>query len=160
MLHVRRRLVVAVASLALVGVWLLAGPRPGVAAGVSPVALLGRPCDVSTCTTVPQPHGRGILAFCHDFSATIIDGVVQAVSLYAPGASTVVGPYADPLPLGLAWRQPLAGVAEALGTPARISAMYRTPTLVYMFRGQAFGSVELQFDEADALVRVNASLTR
>jgi hypothetical protein len=160
MLHVRRRLVVAVASLALVGVWLLAGPRAGVAAGVSPVALLGQPCDVSTCTTVPQPHGHGILAFCRDFSATIIDGTVQAVSLYAPGASSVVAGYVDPLPLGLRWQQPLVDVAEALGKPARISAMYRTPTLVYMFGDQVFGSVELQFDEADALVRVNASITR
>jgi hypothetical protein len=109
---------------------------------------------------VPQPHGHGILAFCRDFSATIIDGTVQAISLYAQGASEVVAGYLDPLPLGLSWHQPLFDVAEALGRPARITAMYRTPTLVYMFRDQAFGSVELQFDEADVLVRVNASIAR
>ena len=37
--------------------------------------------------------------------------------------------------------------------------MYGTPTLVYMYTGQKYGSLELQFDEQDELFRINACLT-
>ena len=33
------------------------------------------------------------------------------------------------------------------------------PTLVYMFDGERYGSLELQFDSHDRLVRINACLT-
>ena len=37
--------------------------------------------------------------------------------------------------------------------------MYGTPTLVYMYDDEKYGSLELQFDDQDELFRINACQT-
>ena len=52
----------------------------------------------------------------------------------------------------------LENVLAALGTPIRITDAYGTPTLVYAYEDQAYGSLELRFSAGDRLMRINACL--
>ena len=64
------------------------------------------------------------------------------------------------LPQGLQWGDEVNAVWARLGQPGRVTGIYGTPTLVYMFEGERYGSLELRFDAGDHLMRVNASLVR
>jgi hypothetical protein len=163
----RRRLAVAVAILDLVIiVGLGAHLAGGVATGTSlaafaesdPVRLLGTPLGETSCPSVPLSVGDGNTVICPDWTAiTSPAGVVVVVSIYGPGSS-VVDTFEGALPLGLRWGDGMASAWVALGRPDRITSVYGTPTLVYMFDTHPYGSLELRFDSTDHLVRVNASL--
>jgi len=64
------------------------------------------------------------------------------------------------LPLGLHWGDEVSAVWTKLGQPNRVTDIYGTPTLVYMFETVPYGSLELRFNASDRLMRVNASLVR
>jgi hypothetical protein len=81
------------------------------------------------------------------------------VSLYGPG-NAVIDAFRGPLPEGLTWGQAISDVMAELGTPMRITDAYGTPTLVYAYEGEAYGSLELRFSAGDRLMRINACLLR
>jgi hypothetical protein len=161
------RLAVVVAVLDLVIVVVVAAHLTGgTATGTSlaafadsdPVRLLGTTLHQPSCPAVPLAVGNGSTVVCPDWSAvTSPRGVVEVISIYGPGNS-VVAAYKGALPLGLAWGDSVTAAWAALGRPSRITGVYGTPTLVYMFDTQPYGSLELRFDATDHLVRVNASL--
>ena len=72
----------------------------------------------------------------------------------------VLEEYTGALPRSLTWGDSPKAVIKAIGRPSRISDLYGPPTFVYMFTGERYGSLELQFDARDHLVRINAGLTR
>jgi hypothetical protein len=161
------RLAIAVAVLDLVivagiGFHLAGGTAVGSAlsanGGVNPVALLGRDLGKTTCTKAPLAVGKGTTVLCADWSGiTTPEGKVEVVSLYGPG-NPVLDEYRGELPEGLHWGDGLTQVMAALGTPSRITNVYGTPTLVYAYTGQRYGSLELRFSAGDRLMRVNACL--
>jgi hypothetical protein len=160
-----RAAVVALLDLAIVTM-LVAHVAGGSASGASPTAfadsdpvrLLGLRLDNASCPTAPLPMGEGTMVVCAHFTAVLsVSGVVEVVSMYGPGNS-VVDPYAGALPQGLSWGESIGAAWNALGRPNRITSAYGTPTLVYFFDGKPYGSLELRFDGAERLMRVNASL--
>ncbi len=125
----------------------------------NPIELLGSALDRSGCQTVPLAIGAGYGVFCETWSATTtVDYRAQVVSLYAAG-NGVVDEYAGPLPRSLRWHEGLQHVLDRLGKPRRVTAMFGTPTLVYMYNHSPYGSLELQFNADQELVRINACLT-
>ncbi len=164
-----RRLAIVVVVIDLlivagVGVHLAGGTAVGTAltanGGVDPIALLGTVLGDTTCPTAPLAVGDGATAICSDFSAiTSGDGTVEVVSLYGPG-NAVIDQYRGELPMAMRWGDSLTEVAAALGRPARITDVYGTPTLVYVYEDRAYGSLELRFNSGDRLMRVNACLLR
>ncbi len=161
----RRTLAVAALGLALVmgfGVHLTGGFAAG--AGMSsiadsdPMRLLGVKLGETSCPTAPLAVGKGTTVICPSWTAVLSPtGIVAVVSVYGPGNAVVDG-YEGSLPLGLQWGDDVTAVWDALGRPNRITSAYGTPTLIYMFSGREFGSLELRFDGAYHLMRVNASL--
>jgi hypothetical protein len=145
---------------------LLVGSGPALGAGrrpapdvASPIPLLGHVLDHPRCARVPLEVGKGEQVFCRTFSAiTGRDGRVLVVSLYGPG-HPVVDRYEGVLPEDLAWGERLADVLHRLGRPRLITAAFGTPTLVYMYDGRPYGSLELRFDASDRLDGINACLT-
>jgi hypothetical protein len=126
---------------------------------VDPVAYLGSTFDHTGCQSAALSIGKGEFVVCEDWSAiTNGDSTAKVVSLYAAG-NPVIDEYTGSLPQSLHWRETITDVAEQLGQPRRITDMYGTPTLVYMYNDQKYGSLELRFDEQDELVRINACLT-
>lgn len=124
----------------------------------NPVLFLGSTFDRSGCQTVPLAIGSGFSVFCSNWSATTsADYRALVVSLYAAG-NDVVDEYTGPMPRSLHWHEGLKEVLGALGEPRRITAMYGTPTLVYMYPRPPYGSLELRFDADQQLVRINACL--
>ena len=137
---------------------------PGIAfaanAAENPVLLLGSTFDRTGCPTVPLAVGSGYSVFCDDWSATTsVDYRAQVVSLYAAG-NGVVDEYTGPMPQALRWQEGIDEITKALGHPRLITDAYGTPTLVYMYSGAPYGSLELRFDSHGHLVRINACLTR
>jgi hypothetical protein len=136
---------------------------PGVvfAAGgsdVNPVSYLGTKLDQPGCTTHALSVGEGMFVICEDWTAvTTRGGKAQVVSLYAAG-NPVVEEYEGTLPEALHWGETMTEVGDQLGEPRRITDMYGTPTLVYMYDTERYGSLELQFDDRYELVRINACL--
>jgi hypothetical protein len=152
-------LVVASALVLHVGAGSTAGFLLAADGSRDPVPLLGTKLDTTDCITATRSVGKGFVAFCPDFSAVASPGgIAEVISLYSAG-NTVIGEYTGPLPLGLHWGDALKDVAARLGEPRRISDMYGPPTLIYMFEGKQYGSLELQFDRHDRLFRINAGLT-
>jgi hypothetical protein len=126
---------------------------------VDPVSYLGSTFDHTGCQSAALSIGKGEFVVCEDWSAiTNGDSTAKVVSLYAAG-NPVIDEYTGSLPQSLHWRETITDVAEQLGQPRRITDMYGTPTLVYMYNDQKYGSLELRFDEQDELVRINACLT-
>jgi hypothetical protein len=124
----------------------------------NPILFLGSTFDRSGCQTVPLAIGSGFSVFCEHWSATTsVDYSAQVVSLYAAG-NAVVDEYTGPMPRSLRWHEGLQEVLDTLGDPQRVTAMYGTPTLVYMYTRPPYGSLELQFDADQELVRINACL--
>ena len=123
-----------------------------------PVRRLGTTLGETSCPSVPLTVGDGSTVVCPDWIAvTSSADVVEVVSICGPGSSAV-GTYEGVLPLGLRWGDSARAAWAALGRPDRITAAYGTPTLVYMFDTQPYGSLELRFDARDRLTRINASL--
>jgi hypothetical protein len=128
--------------------------------GADPVSLLGRDLGVTTCPTAPLAVGKGTTVICSDWTGiTTPGGVVEVVSLYGPG-NAVLNEFRGPLPEGLAWGDALSDVMAELGPPIRITDAYGTPTLVYAYTDEAYGSLELRFSAGDRLMRINACLLR
>lgn len=126
---------------------------------VDPVSYIGSTFDHSGCQSAALSVGKGEFVVCEDWSAiTNGDSTAKVVSLYASG-NPVIDEYTGPLPQSLHWRQTITEVMASLGTPRRITDMYVTPTLVYMYDDEKYGSLELQFDERDELFRINACQT-
>jgi hypothetical protein len=126
---------------------------------VDPVSYLGSTFDHTGCQGAALSIGTGEFVVCEDWSAiTNGDGTAKVVSLYAAG-NPVIDEYAGSLPQSLHWQDTITDVTKQLGQPRRITDMYGAPTLVYMYNGQKYGSLELQFDDQDELVRINACLT-
>ncbi len=126
---------------------------------VDPVAYLGSTFDHSGCQSAALSIGKGEFVVCEDWTAiTNGDSTAKVVSLYAAG-NPVIDEYSGPLPQSLHWGQTITEVTDALGKPRRITDMFGTPTLIYMYRGEKYGSLELQFNEQDELFRINACLT-
>jgi hypothetical protein len=129
-----------------------------VAAGTDPVNLLGTTLDQGSCIKAPLAVGHGSSIFCPTFAAvTSSEGIVQVVSLYRGGNPVVKG-YTGRLPRGLQWGDSIDDVMSRLGEPQRLSDMYGPPTMIFMFNGAAYGSLELQFNASGELVRLNACL--
>jgi hypothetical protein len=129
------------------------------AGGVDPLSYLGSTLNRSGCVSAPLGVGDGMYVGCEDWSAiTSPAGAAMVVSVFADGNSAIA-PYTGTLPKSLRWHETVTEVWAALGRPRRISSMYGTPTLVYMYDHERFGSLELQFDARDQLVRINACLT-
>jgi hypothetical protein len=125
----------------------------------NPVLYLGSTFDRAACQTVPLAIGAGYTVFCDDWSAiTSVDYSAQVVSLYAAG-NGVVDEYKGPLPRSLRWHEGLPEILDTLGNPRRVTGIYGTPTLVYMYSGSPYGSLELRFDTNLELVKINACLT-
>ena len=149
---------------ALTGVFALAlliqvGASGPVTASSSPIVLLGRPIDAAGCTTAPQARGSGTEIICDDYSAVAVDGTTRVVRLRASDTGAFSA-YTGSLPLDLSWFEPMTMVTARLGEPQHITAIWGPPTLVYMDGGNPYGSLELLFNAGDALVGINASLTR
>jgi len=126
---------------------------------VNPVSFIGSTFDHTGCQTAALSIGKGEFVVCDDWTAiTNGDSTAKVVSLYAAG-NPVIDEYTGPLPQSLHWRQTITEVMAALGKPRRITDMYETPTLVYMYNDEKYGSLELQFDERDELFRINACQT-
>ncbi|MEI7743416.1 MAG: hypothetical protein WCK58_06665 [Chloroflexota bacterium] len=124
-----------------------------------PLRLLGTTPDRMTCPTVPLAEGEGTTIVCANWTGIVSPGgVVKVVSLYGPD-NAVLDAYTGTLPQDLAWGATVTEVWATMGAPRRITSIYGTPTFVYMYDSQVYGSLELQFDAADTLVRINASLT-
>lgn len=165
-----RRAARAVALLDLVVLVILAVHLAGGAASAAtdealrrrvpdPMAVIGQTFDQTGCIQAPLAVGEAILVVCRDFSAiTDQGGKALVVSLYGPD-SPAVRAYGDRLPQGLHWGESIKDVVATLGEPKRITDMFGTPTLVYMYRHEAYGSLELRFNGADRLSSINACLT-
>lgn len=126
---------------------------------VNPVSYLGSTFDHAGCQSAALSVGKGEFVVCENWSAiTNGDSTAKVVSLYAAG-NPVIDEYTGSLPESLHWRETITEVSKQLGQPRRITDMYGTPTLIYMYNGEKFGSLELQFDAHDELVRINACLT-
>ncbi len=126
---------------------------------VDPVSYLGSTFDHSGCQSADLAIGKGEFVICEDWSAvTNGDATAKVVSLYAAG-NPVIDEYTGPLPQSLRWGQTIEDVTASLGKPRRITDMFGTPTLIYMYTGEKYGSLELQFDAKDKLFRINACLT-
>lgn len=126
---------------------------------VNPVSYLGSTFDHTGCQSAALSIGKGEFVVCDDWTAiTNGDSTAKVVSLYAAG-NPVIDEYTGPLPQSLHWGQTITEVSAALGQPRRITDMYGTPTLVYMYDGEKYGSLELQFDVQDELFRINACQT-
>ncbi len=129
----------------------------GVDTTVNPVSCLGSTMDRTGCETVPLAIGDGYRVICPNFSAiTTLDYTVQVVSVYA--GTSVFDEYTGPMPQALRWHQGMEEIADTLGDPRRITAAYGTPTLVYMYDDQTYGSLELRFDNNAELIQINACL--
>ncbi len=125
-----------------------------------PVELLGTRLVDSGCPSAPLEVGEGRTIICPEWTAvTLPNGLVQVVSLYGPGNSTI-DTFHGQLPQGLHWGDSVGDIAAALGQPSRISGVYQTPTLVYMFEDQPYGSLELRLSLGGRLQRINACLKR
>ena len=138
-----------------------AGPRIISAAngGIDPLTYLDHEFNQSGCARVPLAVGDGFFVVCEGFTAnTTRSGVARVISVYGPG-NAVVEEYTGALPQSLHWGDTRQAVVKAIGRPNRISDLYGPPTLVYMYTGERYGSLELQFDAQDHLVRINAGLT-
>jgi hypothetical protein len=134
------------------------GASPRALADADPVRLLGLPLVDTSCPTAPLSVGAGTFVVCPTWTAVLTPaGVVDVVSVYGPGNSTV-DTFTGALPHGLAWGDPISAAWTALGRPNRITSVYGTPMLVYFFDTKPYGSLELQFDANEHLTRVNASL--
>jgi len=128
--------------------------------GVDPVALLGKDLGETTCPTAPLAVGKGTTVICPDWTGvTTRGGTVEVVSLYGPG-NAVIDEFRGPLPEGLTWGQSLTEIMADLGTPIRITDAYGTPTLVYAYENEVYGSLELRFSGGNRLMRINACLLR
>jgi hypothetical protein len=127
---------------------------------VDPIGYLGATLDTTGCQSAALNVGEGLFVICEDWSAiTSPGGTTWVVSLYAAG-NPVIGEYNGALPQALYWHETITEVKDSLGRPRRITDMYGAPTLVYMYATERYGSLELQFDDTDRLVRVNACLER
>ncbi len=136
------------------------GSARGSNGGVDPVSLLGKDLGETTCPTAPLAVGKGTTVICPDWTGiTTPDGLVEVVSLYGP-SNAVLNEYRGALPEGLHWGDGLTEVVATLGTPIRITDAYGTPTLVYAYTGEAYGSLELRFSAGNRLMRINACLLR
>ena len=159
----RRAIIIAALDLAIVlgvGAHLTGGIATGASADSDPVRLLGTNLIDGSCPSVPLAIGKGDTIVCSTWTAiTSPAGVIEVVSLYGPGNSAMDA-FAGPLPQGLHWGDEVKAVWARLGQPNRVTGVYGTPTLVYMFQTGAYGSLELRFDASDHLMRVNASLVR
>jgi hypothetical protein len=123
-----------------------------------PVALLGKELGDNMCPTAPLAVGEGTNVICHDWTGVATrDGIVNVVSLYGPG-NAVVHAFRGPLPEGLHWGDSLPDILAALGTPSRVTDAFGTPTLVYVFEDEEYGSLELRLSGGDRLMRINACL--
>ncbi len=130
------------------------------ATGIDPIACLGRTFDAIACTTMPAAWGDSRLAACGTWGATVSpESTVTTVSMYAAGRDGFAG-FTGPLPLGLHWGELFREISARVGSPALVTSAFGTPTMVYMFADAAYGSLELQFDSRDRLIRVSANLTR
>ncbi len=164
-----RWLGIATAGIALVAfgaAWMHVGGGAGARiisaanGGIDPLSYLGSELDVTGCARTPLTVGDGFFVVCEDFTAnTSRTGVARVVSVYGP-ENPVLTEYAGTLPQSLHWGATPRAVIKALGKPSRISDLYGPPTFVYMFTGERYGSLELQFDAQNHLVRINAGLTR
>ncbi len=164
-----RRLSIVVAGIALVvfgAAWMHVGAGAGtgiIAAangGIDPLSYLDCKFDETGCVRTPLAVGDGFLVICENFTAnTSPGGIARVVSVYGPG-NPVLEEYTGALPMALKWGDKLEAVIKAMGRPSRISDLYGPPTFVYTFTGERYGSLELQFDAEDHLVRINAGLTR
>jgi hypothetical protein len=122
------------------------------------LAFLGRAVDASTCRTSPLEWSVEAWVSCRTWSATVTpSSTATTITLYA-GGHDGYGEYTGPMPLSLRWHETITDVATELGSPWRISNSYATPVLVYVVRGQAYGALELKFDEGASLVEVSATL--
>ncbi len=165
----RRWLSIVVAGISLVAfgaAWMHVGGGTGtriIAAangGIDPLSYLAAEFDETGCVRTPLAVGDGFFVICENFTAnTSRSGVARVVSLYGPG-NPVLEEYTGALPRSLTWGNSPKAVIKAIGRPSRISDLYGPPTFVYMFTGERYGSLELQFDARDHLVRINAGLTR
>ena len=161
--HGRRIVIVAILDLAIVlgvGAHLAGGIVTGASADSDPVRLLGTNLIDGSCPSAPLAIGRGNTIVCSTWTAIVSPaGLIEVVSLYGPGSSAMEA-FGGTLPLGLHWGDEVSAVWTKLGQPNRVTDIYGTPTLVYMFTAAPYGSLELRFDASDHLVRVNASLVR
>jgi len=164
---IRRQVAVVLALDLAIVVLLSAHVAGGSAVGASasangvdnPIRLLGTTPSRMDCPTAPLSMGEGTTIVCANWTGTVSPaGKVEVVSLYGPD-NAVIDEYAGALPQGLTWGTTVADAWATLGSPRRITSIYGTPTLVYMYEAQVYGSLELRFDDADQLVRINASLT-
>jgi hypothetical protein len=135
---------------------------PGVALGAgtseNPIPCLGSTVDRTGCETVPLAIGEGYRVICVNWSAvTSLDYVARVVSVYA--GTDVFSEFAGPMPQGLSWHEGIDETVAALGDPKLITDAYGTPTFVYMYDNEPYGSLELRFNAADELVQINACLT-
>lgn len=134
---------------------------PGVALGAAtaenPIPCLGSTVDRTGCETVPLAVGEGYRVICANWSAvTTLDYIARVVSVYA--GTSVFGAYEGPMPQGLRWHERIQEVTTALGDPRLITDAYGTPTFVYMYSDEPYGSLELRFDATEELVQINACL--
>ena len=114
-------------------------PRAG--SDANPVSFIGSTFDHTGCQTAALSIGKGEFVVCDDWTAiTNGDSTAKVVSLYAAG-NPVIDEYTGPLPQSLHWGQTITEVSAALGQPRRITDMYGTPTLVYMYYGEMLFSV-------------------
>jgi hypothetical protein len=128
--------------------------------GADPVSLLGRDLGETTCTTVPLATGEGTTVICQDWTGvTTKEGIVEVVSLYGPG-NAVIDRFRGPLPEGLHWGDSIPDIVAALGTPNHVTDAFGTPTFVYAFTDEVYGSLELRLSSGDRLMRINACLLR
>lgn len=149
---------VLVVSLAAGGI--VSGASPTLAADGDPFGLLGTTLVKKTCPEVALQVGKGTFVVCPAWTAVLSTSrVVEVVSVYGPGSS-VVDAYAGDLPKGLTWGEPLKATWKHLGKPNRITSAYGPPTLVYFVSGQPYRSIELRFNAAERLTRINASIVR
>jgi len=160
----RRRAVLATLDVAIVmvivahlGGAVATGASPSALAAADPLRLLGQTPSGLSCPAAPLAVGADSLLVCPTWTAIVTKpGVVDVVSLYGPG-NAVVDTLTGALPHGLAWGDPISAAWTALGRPNRITSAYGTPMLVYFFDTAPYGSLELQFDASQHLVRINAS---
>jgi hypothetical protein len=125
-----------------------------------PVALLGTRLGDTGCPSAPLAIGEGRTVVCPEWTAvTLPDGLVQVVSLYGPGNGSI-DTFRGELPQGLHWGDGVNEIVATLGQPQRLSSAFQTPTLVYMFRGLRYGSLELRLSLGGRLQRINACLKR
>lgn len=153
-------LVIVAALAAHLAGGIVAGAAPTLASDGDPFGLLGTKLVEKSCPEVPLAVGKGTFVVCPAWTAVLSPTrVVEVVSVYGPGNS-VVDAYPGDLPKGLAWGEPLKTTWKHAGKPNRITSAYGTPTLVYFVSGQPYRSIELRFNAAERLTRINASIVR